>query len=245
MRVATRRTRAVLRAGRPLLVLEWAESLRSELAWLGGALGPVRDLDVLVEHLRADAAGLDAREQRALRTLFALLDEEREQERLAMLDALRSERYLALLDRLETDVASPRYVDTDITLPDIAAREFKRLRKTARQTGADATDAELHALRIRGKRARYAAELAEPATGKRATAFIREAKLFQDVLGDHQDAVVAQERIQSLLRQTGGSVLAFAAGRLVEREERRRLQARADLPAAWKRLEKRGRDAWT
>ncbi len=109
MRVATRRLRAFLRAARPLLDLEWAESLREELAWLGSALGPVRDLDVLIEHLRDDAAGLEAREQRALRRLFALLDEERERERLAMLDALGSERYLLLLDRLERDVAGAAF----------------------------------------------------------------------------------------------------------------------------------------
>ena len=119
MRVATRRLRAFLRAARPLLDLEWAESLREELAWLGSALAQVRDLDVLIEHLRDDAAGLEAREQRALRRLFALLDEERERERLAMLDALGSKRYLLLLDRLERDVEAPRFVDSEIGIADM------------------------------------------------------------------------------------------------------------------------------
>lgn len=245
MRVATRRLRAFLRAARPLLDLEWAESLREELAWLGSALGPVRDLDVLIEHLRDDAAGLEAREQRALRRLFALLDEERERERLAMLDALGSERYLLLLDRLERDLQAPRFVDSEVGVADIAAKEFRRLRKAGRRMSPDPADEELHALRIRGKRARYAAELAEPAAGHRATAFIREAKIFQDVLGDHQDAVIAEARIRSLLRAAGGSALAFAAGRLVEREERRRERARAEFPAAWRRLKRRGRRAWS
>ena len=52
MRVATRRLRAFLRTGRPLLDADWAEALRLELRWLGGVLGPVRDLDVLIGHLR-------------------------------------------------------------------------------------------------------------------------------------------------------------------------------------------------
>ena len=157
-----------------------------------------------------------------------------------MLDALESERYLALLERLEHAVESPRLVATDETVEDIAAREFKKLRKAARRAGTDATDEELHALRIRGKRARYAAELAETVVGKRATEFIREAKAFQDVLGDHQDAVVAETKIRELVRGRGGTVLAFSAGRLVEREERRREHARASWPEAWKRL----REAW-
>ena len=52
MRVATRRLRAFLKVAAPLLDETWSEPLREELAWLGGALGPARDLDVLEAHLR-------------------------------------------------------------------------------------------------------------------------------------------------------------------------------------------------
>lgn len=244
MRVATRRFRAFLRAARPMLDPAWAEPLREELGWIGGALGPVRDLDVLIEHLQDDASGLEAREQRALKRLFGLLESERERDREVLLEALRSERYLVLLDRIETDVKAPPIVDEAVGVADIAAAEFRHLRKAARRLGDNATDAELHSLRIRGKRARYAAELAESTVGKRATRFIEEAKAFQDVLGDHQDAVVAEAKIRGLLKQAGGPALAFAAGRLVEREEWRREAARAAFPKAWKRLRKRGRAAW-
>ena len=245
MRVATRRFRAFLRAARSMLDPEWAGPLREELAWLGGALGPVRDLDVLIEHLRDDASGLEAREQRALRRLFALLEAERERDRELLVEALESERYLALLERLETGVQAPPIVDESIRVEDIAAGEFRRLRKAVSRLSDDPADAELHALRIRGKRARYAAELAENAVGSRATHFIEAAKAFQDVLGDHQDGVVAEETIRGLLKRAGGPTLAFAAGRLVEREERRREAARAAFPEAWKRLRKRGRKAWS
>jgi CHAD domain-containing protein len=244
MRVATRRLRAFLRAARPLLDLEWAESLRLELAWLGSALGPVRDLDVLIEHLHDEAAGLEPREQRALGRLFALLETERAEARAAMLVALRSDRYVDLLDRLEAAVAEPRLVESELSVREIAAHEFRRLRKAVRRLEGDPTDEQLHAIRIRGKRARYAAELAESTVGKRAARFIAEAKLFQDVLGDHQDAVVAEERIRTLGRRAGGSVVAFAAGRLVERERARRLAARAAFPDGWARLKKRGNAAW-
>ena len=60
LRVAVRRLRALLRAARPMLAREWAEPLRDELGWLGGALGPLRDLDVFAEHLREEAAALGA-----------------------------------------------------------------------------------------------------------------------------------------------------------------------------------------
>lgn len=244
MRVATRRLRAFLRAARPLLEPEWAEGLRVELAWLGGALGPVRDLDVLLEHLRADAGGLEPREQRALRRIFDLLEDERRAARQALLEALRSERYLTLLDHLEHAVAEPALVESSTTLAEIASGEFRGLRRRVRGLGPDPGDAELHDVRILGKRARYAAELAEASTGGRATRFIHEAKAFQDVLGDHQDAVVAEARIRAALTGLGGEALAFAAGRLVERQDARRRAARAAFPEAWKRLNRRGRAVW-
>jgi CHAD domain-containing protein len=248
MRVATRRMRAFLRAGRPLLDTEWAESLRQELDWLGGALGPVRDLDVLIEQLRDDASQLDVTDQRALRRLFDLLEGERADARGRMLEALRSDRYLNLLDRLEEDAGSPRPGGTGadtVTLAALARAEFKRLRKRVRKLGPQPTDDELHAIRIRGKRARYAAELAEVSVGKRATRFIYEAKDFQDVLGAHQDSVIAEEKVRGALGRVGGARLAFAAGRLVERQVLRRQEARAAFPKAWKKLRKRGRESWT
>ena len=61
-----------------------------------------------------------------------------------------------------------------------------------RALGDDPPDADLHAARIAVKRARYAAELAERSVGRAAAAVIRDAKLLQDVLGDHQDAHVAE-----------------------------------------------------
>ena len=105
------------------------------------------------------------------------------------------------------------------------------------------SDEELHRVRIRGKRARYAAELAEPLAGKRARRFVQEAKRFQDVVGEHQDAVVAEERIRALAgRRKAGLAFAGRAARRAPGHAAR--EARAALPAAWARLEKRGRRAW-
>jgi CHAD domain-containing protein len=247
MRVATRRLRAFLRAARPLLDQEWAESLRSEVGWLGSVLGPVRDLDVLLEHLHSDASGLEPKERRALRRIFRRLELERAEAHTAMLAALQSERYLALLDRLEEAARAPVLAagaEEVSSLQDIAAHEYRRLRKAVRALDDEPADADLHEIRIHGKRARYAAEMAEPVVGKPATRFVREAKAFQDVLGEHQDAVVAEERLRGLLLELGGAATAFSAGRLVERQRERRAEARAAFPGAWKALARRGRQAW-
>jgi CHAD domain-containing protein len=239
MRVATRRMRAILRAARPLLDPEWVREVRAELGWLGGALGPVRDLDVLVEHLRADAGALGGEDEGAFLTLILKLEAERAADRDAMLAALGDPRYIALIERLDTDTRAPPAEGSDRSLRDLAAREFRRLRKAMRALGPDPPDDELHAARIAVKRARYAAELAERAVGRGATAVIREAKVLQDVLGDHQDAAVAEARIRALVGARAPSAQAIAAGRVIERQHERRRVARAAYPKAWRDLARR------
>jgi CHAD domain-containing protein len=245
LRVATRRLRAFLRAARPLVEESWADELRAELSWLGSELGPARDLDVLVHHLRDDAASLEPAEQKALARLFSTLEAERDAARAELVEAMRSERYLRLLDALEEAGEMPRLAAYGGSLTDIAAKQFRKLKKAVKALGDDPTDEELHETRIRGKRARYAAELAEPVAGKAATRFISAAKTFQDVVGDHQDAVVAEARIRALVAGAGSSRAVFAAGRLVERQRARKAAARAAFPAAWDALNRAGRKAWS
>ena len=244
MRVAVRRARAVLRAARPVLDPEWSEPLRAELKWLGGSLGARRDLDVLLARLRRQIAELDQPERTAAETLVMSLEAEREGAHALAVEALVSDRYLRLLDALEAAARGPRVRRGEISLHKLAAREFKRLRKTATRLGPESGDDELHRARILGKRARYAAELAEPEVGKPARQVVTRAKAFQDVLGAHQDAIVAEARLRGLLATTPGSGAAFAAGRLVERERARRLEARAALPKAWDALEQAAQRAW-
>jgi CHAD domain-containing protein len=101
----------------------------------------------------------------------------------------------------------------------------------------------MHTLRIAGKRLRYAAELATLPGDRAGQAFIRAAKDLQDVLGAHQDAVVAEERLRALATGAGAGV-ALAAGRLIQQEVRRRSRARSDLPGALDALARAGK-RWT
>jgi CHAD domain-containing protein len=238
MRVATRRMRAILRAARPLLDRDWVQALRAEVGWLGGALGPVRDLDVLVDHLRADAHVLGEDDERAFLVLLRSLEAEHAADRATMVEALREPRFVALIDMLDAATLQPRFVPGAGSLRHLAAREFRRLRKTVRALGDDPADADLHAARIAVKRARYAAELAERSVGKDAAAVIRDAKDLQDILGDHQDAAVAEARIRALVKPRTSAATAIAAGRVIERQHERRRAARAAFPGAWRALVK-------
>jgi CHAD domain-containing protein len=245
MRVATRRLRAFLRSAREALEGGWGEPLREELRWLAGLLGGVRDLDVLLDYLRREAEVLDPAEREAFSPVFAELADERERARGLLLEGISGARYFALLDRIEAVAAAPAVSAEAPELPSLFAAELRRLRRRAGShlAGRGATDAELHDARIRTKRARYAAEFAEPALGDSGRKFVSAAKDLQDVLGEHQDAVVAEERIRALAARTEDPEARFAAGRLVERQRARRAAARADVRDAWERVERLGRKA--
>lgn len=243
MRVSVRRMRAALAAARPMLDREWSDALRAELGWLGRALGPVRDLDVLLPRLRGLAADLPAEEQAAVERILGTLDRDYAQARGDMLAALGSTRYSALLDRLADAVRlplpTPSATEDQPELVELVRAQYRSLRKGVRKAGEDPPDPVLHALRIRGKRLRYVAELAEPALGKPVRRLLAVTEELQEVLGDHQDACVAQERIRDLVVAAGPSAdptMVFVAGRMVEREHVRASYQRTLWRSAWEKV---------
>jgi CHAD domain-containing protein len=243
MRVATRRLRAMLRAAAEMVEPEWSVPLRDELKWLAGELGPLRDADVFLEYLREETAAFDDADRVGADQLVAIVDDDRRAAHARAIMALRGERYAALLSELERSARTPRTRSENVPLDGVARQEFEKLRKAARRITAESPDDEVHELRKRGKRARYAAELAETAVGKRARRFMKHAKRFQDVVGEHQDAVVAERRLRDLAEREPDSALPL--GVLIERERERRVRMRGDLPKSWKRLERAAAKAWT
>jgi CHAD domain-containing protein len=251
MRVAVRRMRAVLKAARPLLDRSWADEMRGELSWLGRALGPVRDADVLIERLRDRAVGFGDSGRDAVEALIGALVTDRKIARAEVLDVLSSRRYRALLHRLATAVSQPLPSASGnaptTALVELVRAEYRRLSKAVQAAGQDPPDEVLHALRIHGKRLRYTGELAA-AGFKPVRKLVQSTVALQDVLGEHQDACVAQHRVRLLLDGLGDVVdvaVAFAAGRLVEREELSRIEARQAWLAAWQQVQHRARSLET
>jgi CHAD domain-containing protein len=223
----------LLRAGRALLATD-TRQLSTELQWLGSMLGSVRDLDVLLDRLRADAAELDPDDHAALVPLLRRLVRQRSRHRRALLQALDSDRYDTLLDGFEATLSELRPAESEETLESIARREFKKLRRAVEALDSEPTDDALHDLRKHGKRARYAHELSG------ADKVVRRAKELQDVLGEHQDSVVTEERLRALAHDATQEQ-ALAAGLLIGREQLRRAEARASWQNAWRRLERAAR----
>ncbi len=248
-RVAVRRLRSDLRTFRTLLLPGWASPLRRELAWLGDALRDVRDLDVLRERLAATVpAELGPADQEEGRRL---IDRARA-ERSAAGDRLRADlgsaRYRELLDHLVGAAAQPGVAAevaarsaADVMEPLISG-PWSHLERACRRIRGDSPDEDLHAARIRAKRARYAAEALAPVVGRPAGRFSRAAGDLQDVLGRHQDAVVTARWLREAARAAPGA--GFAAGLLAAHEERERRRARESWREAWKALRRRKRRSW-
>lgn len=247
MRVATRRLRSDLRTFRPMIDRSWAGGLSEELRWLGGLLGTVRDADVQLERLERDDADLLGE----LKPYLERLRETQTSGREALLEALRSERYVTLLDRLVDAERDPLVSEAarrpaGQVLPDLAKRAWKRLEPHANAVRPDDPDERYHAVRIRAKRVRYAAEAIGPALGDKAPALVRvaaAAAALQDLLGEMHDAFVTRADLEGLVRTAKGREYAFALGRLVERRSAAIREGRRRYPKAWRRLAKRWRKA--
>jgi CHAD domain-containing protein len=230
MRVAVRRSRALLRAGRAL-VADDLGALRDELRWLGGVLAVVRDLDVLLERLRAEADVLDPPDRTAGRRLLRVLERKRSRARKDLLVALEGSRYLRLLDAFEQALERLQSSGSRATLAELAKQEARKVRRAVRALPDVPADEELHGLRKRAKRMRYAHELAGD------DAVVRRAKSLQDVLGEHQDSVVAEEWLRTLAVDAPPAQ-ALAAGRLVSSERKRRRKARRAWAKSWRKLDR-------
>jgi len=244
-RVATRRLRSQLRTFRGLLQPGWVDALRDDLRWVAAGLGDVRDKQVMAQRVRSRTTALAEGDAAAVGELAAQLEVESEEARGRLVLDMRSERYIALLDRLVEGARTPSLTEEAATpaseaVVAIVRRDWRRLRKAVRRLDKHPPDDELHHVRILAKRARYAAEAAEPVTGKAAARFAAVVTQLQDVLGDHQDSVTAQ----GWLRRTGQGHLAFVAGELCAIERDAAASDRARWPKEWKKVDRKGLRRW-
>ncbi len=250
MRVAARRMRSDLQTFSPLVEAQWAAELTAELKWLADGLGKVRDLDVLEDRLRRSAGDLQA----DLEPLFASLEEGHRQAREALLQVLRSPRYRELVDKLVGAATGPELTEAasgpcEDVLPGLVKSRWTRLAKGARALSIDDPDEDFHAIRIRAKRARYAAEAVAPALGPdrgaRAKRFAKQVAEVQEALGDHQDASVALEVIASVEnRGRNHPGYDFAAGRLFERQSHDLQGQRVRFFQLWDELDQKKHRRW-
>ncbi|MGH3089539.1 MAG: CHAD domain-containing protein [Rubrobacteraceae bacterium] len=259
MRVASRRLRAAMQVFKEALPVR-SKRFRDELKWIAGVLGEVRDLDVQLEQLDEWVSEADPEDREPLGELRGVLEERREKARKAMLRALDSRRYARFVESYSAFLrrgpsrrsanARRRVLEA---APEIIARRYQKFRKVGDVIEDDSPAEEYHELRKRGKRLRYTLEFFSKVYGKSVTERIKALKSLQDVLGDHQDAVVATAQLRELAlpakRRRGGSVspqAVFVMGGISRRYQTLAAELRKEFPDAyakvkgkrWKKFEK-------
>jgi CHAD domain-containing protein len=232
-RVAVRRLRSTLRIFAKVFKTSPAEELDQELSWYADALGEVRDRDILSNRLIKQIAELPPDQVRGSieAEITNKLAAERQEALERLNEAMCSPRYMHLVQLLRAWRTAPpltraagkkarsavKYVDKAM------GKAEKRLRK------ADDDIDQLHRARKAMKRARYAAELVEPAD-KGMKAIARDAEEMQTLLGEHQDAVIAGRFLAEVSSADGISEgSGFTYGVLMARELQRAAQVRASL----------------
>ena len=193
-RVAARRLRSTLRIFDDVVDAAPAEELDNELKWYADLLGQVRDRDILSSRLTKQIAELPPEQVRGPveAEITKTLDAEREDAVRRLDRAMRTRRYKHLMQLLRGWRAAPPLTEA-AGQKNSAAVEYveKAQRKADKRLGkADDDNEQLHRARKAFKRARYAAELVEPAASQMKS-IARDAQAMQTLLGEHQDAVVA------------------------------------------------------
>ena len=249
-RVATRRLRSDLKTFGAVLDPLWLRHVRNDLKWLGTALGELRDRDVLAEALTDAPPAI--RQRLAVQRLEAARQ---------LADVLASARYMNLVDRLHAGSellplapgaereAGRAAVDI---VPSLVAGRWQAVRRQVRRAGSNPDPAQLHGIRIKAKQLRYAAEAATPIIGRPARRTARAAEHVQTVLGDHHDAVAAEQWLREQWADDSSSgasagvapAVAFEAGRLVGEARQRQRESQRTWKDAWAKLREPKRRRW-
>ena len=238
-RVAIRRLRSDLKTLEPLITPAAVSRFREDLAWLGGLLGAVRDLDVLAHRIEDHAERVPRAEDEARDALVSVCRDDRRVRWLELVEGMGSPRYINLLEALVTASHEPPVVKR---LSNRRARpRFRKLvrkswRRTARAVGdlgREPSDPSLHEVRKRAKRARYAAELGPDLFGRPARRLAKRLEKVQDTLGELQDAVVAEDYLASLPARGISASAAYVAGAIACREDGVRASVRRRWRADW------------
>jgi CHAD domain-containing protein len=198
LRVGTRRAGAALKLLGSCLADKWLVRAKKTLKHFRRAAGDARDWDVFILGLAGNRTLTAASGKPALDFLLGYALRERTAAQRHLVDAADHDRveFEELCDQLPTALN-----DGSQTLGELAEKEigdlFAEFNDAVTANPADAAD--LHQLRIKAKRVRYAMELF---VGCFAPEFRNvlypEVEKVQEVLGSLQDATVGVERLESL-----------------------------------------------
>ena len=213
MRVAVRRLRSAISSLKKFLPPEDVQWITEELRWLGGTLGPARNLDVFAAELVPVArAGLP--DEPGWDDLAVTLDRLRVAAYDQIGEAILSRRYTAGMLRLlrwfeasgwrrhsASDEPDPTTSPIAAIAPDVLDRRGRKVKQRGKGFGSLAPP-ERHRLRIAVKKLRYTVELfGSLFDNDDLERFVRRLKCLQSDLGHANDVRVAHEFVTELFAQ--------------------------------------------
>ena len=220
MRVAVRRLRSAIKVFRRAVRCPPVDAADAGLKALAARLGPTRDWDVFVTETAAKVGAAFPTEPK-LHGLLAAAERRRHACHAELRDYLQGAEFrrlgieLACLaggDAWQATLGEAATNELATPLNEFAGTVLTRRLERLAQLDDDIETLEpaaLHAIRIRAKRLRYAAEIfASLYPGKPTKKFIRRLGTLQDRLGALNDGAVAV----TLLGELGSNRLAFASG---------------------------------
>ena len=239
-RVATRRARELLAvlAGRSA---GKNADLREAVKDTGRALGRVRELDVMEEHLRRTAAAIPLLSEMAAVALTSLGQAQRKQRRkmIERLEEIKVDRVVRQARRVANEPCrrlGVRSSPWESAVWDSIRRHAARVSEDVKRSGAVYFADRAHATRISVKKLRYAVEVAH-ATGQwRPPHLLKDLRRIQATLGDVHDGQILLDHLPSFVGEgvPGSERLADAKAILeadIDKHYRRYLACRERLAA--------------
>jgi len=243
LRIALRRTRTVLAASRSVIPADVLEPVKQEFAWLAGATGAARDLDVYLLEWQRYTDPLGVGSAVSLEPVRDLLVRHHADAHLQLGRALRSERAAALITEWRRWLGEPVGNDglpvrAGDPLGKVVAKRIDRahgrLIDEGRLIGPDTPADDVHDLRKDAKKLRYLIECFSSVLPDRPRKrYVEQLKALQTNLGEHQDAEVHIALLRSLTPELvsteADADTMVAVGELIQRLEQTRIAARAEF----------------
>jgi CHAD domain-containing protein len=248
LRVAIRRARAAAKLYGDFFPRKRLRPFLKVLRETGQRLGVVRDLDVLIAKAQRNRKQQKRgkKGQSALLTQWEAARAEAHAELVAWLESKRYRTFVADFHKFcstppaeaESNVATgtgPPLQQIRHVAPTLLMARFAQVRRyeVLFDRAEPMPYATIHALRIDGKYLRYSLEFVRHLLGNEGEALIERLKGLQELLGDLNDAVVAQQMVTGNPRETKRKA---APPAYVEQQERLVLELSNNVPAAFARF---------
>jgi CHAD domain-containing protein len=123
------------------------------------------------------------------------------------------------------------------------APTWKHLKREVEQLSDPPRPEELHQVRIRAKRCRYASEAVAPAVGKEASKLASAVADLQGVLGDHHDAYVADQWLRDASVELDAPQV-LAAGELISLQMLEAAELEREWQTSWQTASKKSLRRW-